>query len=123
MNYRKIIKRLIYLSIILIAFSLLAPIIFTQYSLGIDFSNTGQIGDTIGGVMNPFVAMVGVISTFLAFLMQVEANHIQKEQFDNIQNEKQERDKTDKYYNLKLIELTIRNCKKDLEINIDSINP
>ena len=72
--------------------------------------------------MNPFVAIVGVISTFLAFLMQVEANHIQKEQFDNIQNEKQEREKTDKYYNLKLIELIIRNCKKDLETNIDSIN-
>lgn len=122
MNYRKTIKRLIYLSIILIAFSLFAPIIFTQYSIGIDFSNTGPIGDTIGGIMNPFVAIVGVISTFLAFLMQVEANHIQKEQFDNIQNEKQEREKTDKYYNLKLIELTIRNCKKDLEININSIN-
>lgn len=122
MNYRKTIKRLIYLSIILIAFSLFAPIIFTQYSIGIDFSNTGQIGDTIGGIMNPFVAIVGVISTFLAFLMQVEANHIQKEQFDNIQNEKQEREKTDKYYNLKLIELIIRNCKKDLETNIDSIN-
>lgn len=122
MNYRKTIKRLIYLSIILIAFSLFAPIIFTQYSIGINFTNTGQIGDTIGGIMNPFVAIVGVISTFLAFLMQVEANHIQKEQFDNIQNEKQEREKTDKYYNLKLIELIIRNCKKDLEINIDSIN-
>lgn len=35
----------------------------------VDFSETGPIGDTIGGIMNPFIALVGILLTFLASLL------------------------------------------------------
>lgn len=41
---------------------------------GIDFSDTGQIGDTIGGITAPFIGFLGVVFTFLAFWIQYEAN-------------------------------------------------
>lgn len=40
----------------------------------LDFRNTGQIGDTIGGIMGPFVAIAAAILTFLAFWVQFKAN-------------------------------------------------
>ena len=39
-----------------------------------DFSEKGQIGDTIGGIMGPFVAMVAAWLTFIAFWVQFKAN-------------------------------------------------
>lgn len=39
-----------------------------------DFSNKGQIGDTIGGIMGPFVAIAAAGLTFIAFWVQYKAN-------------------------------------------------
>jgi hypothetical protein len=70
------------ISIIMIFFSFIAPIIFVNESLlGIDFSDKGQIGDTIGGLMNPFIAISGVLLTFLAFYIQFKANRLQRDLF------------------------------------------
>ena len=66
-------------SILIILFGCFAPIIFTQKGF-IDLTDTGQIGDTIGGTMSPIVAIAGVFMTFIAFLMQVNANRIQSAQ-------------------------------------------
>lgn len=66
-------------SILLIIFGCFAPFLFTQNG-NIDFTSTGQIGDTIGGTMSPIVAIAGVFMTFIAFLMQVNANRIQSAQ-------------------------------------------
>lgn len=65
--------------ILLIAIILicLLPLLLTQFSV-VDFTKTGEIGDTIGGIMGPFVAIVASFLTFLAFLMQYQANEIQK---------------------------------------------
>ncbi|RXG16562.1 putative phage abortive infection protein [Leeuwenhoekiella aestuarii] len=67
----------------MIIFSIIAPFIFTRKSASsdFDFSLTGQIGDTIGGIMNPFVAIAGVIVTGLAFYVQYKANKQQRELF------------------------------------------
>ena len=67
----------------LLIFSLFAPFIFTRKSASsdFDFTLTGQIGDTIGGIMNPFVAIAGVIVTGLAFYVQYKANKQQRELF------------------------------------------
>lgn len=67
----------------LIVFAIFAPFIFTRKSASsdFDFSLTGQIGDTIGGIMNPFVAIAGVIVTGLAFYVQYKANKQQRELF------------------------------------------
>ncbi len=40
----------------------------------IDFSDTGEIGDTIGGIMGPFVAIAASGLTFIAFWVQYKAN-------------------------------------------------
>lgn len=70
-------------SLLFILFALIAPSIFTA-KIGLpdywDFTEKGQIGDTIGGTMGPFIAIAGVLMTFIAFLMQVNANRIQSEQ-------------------------------------------
>lgn len=59
--------------VIITFFSFFAPILFTQINF-VDFSRTGQIGDTIGGIMNPFISLVVAGLTFLAFNMQYQAN-------------------------------------------------
>lgn len=104
-NNSKITTILIYLSFILVVFSFIAPVIFTRDSIfpEIDFTNKGEIGDTIGGIMNPFIAIAGVITTFLAFLMQVRANRIQREQFlVSLQNENR-KEEMDSFYNLQIL--------------------
>lgn len=59
------------------------PILFTLPTfLGIDFSTSGQIGDTIGGLMGPFVAIIAASLTFFAFWVQYRANQIQIKNFN-----------------------------------------
>lgn len=74
---------LLIIAFILIASSFIIPLILTQASIteSFDFSETGQIGDTIGGIMNPFIALAGVIVTGLAFYMQYKANLLQRKIF------------------------------------------
>lgn len=105
-------RRLRNISFFLLFFSLLAPtIIFTRKSIFEDlkFTETGQIGDTIGGLMNPFIAIAGVITTFLAFLMQVEANNIQKEQLLKEMKKEKEKEKLDSFYHLRILKIDLEN--------------
>lgn len=69
--------------LILIIGSFFVPFILTRKAINEDFnfSQTGQIGDTIGGLMNPFIAIAGVIVTGLAFYVQIIANQQQRELF------------------------------------------
>lgn len=46
-----------------------------------DISQKGAIGDTIGGTMGPFIAIVASGLTFLAFWAQYKANQVQIHQF------------------------------------------
>jgi hypothetical protein len=68
---------------LMIVGSCIAPFVFTRKSINDDFNftNTGQIGDTIGGLMNPFIALAGVIVTGLAFYIQYKANEQQRTLF------------------------------------------
>lgn len=74
---------LLILSGLIILFSFFAPYFFTKSAKNsdLDFTATGAIGDTLGGIMNPFIALVGILLTFLAFYMQIKANQIQKQIF------------------------------------------
>ena len=75
----------------LIIFSIYSPYFFTDTIFGspIKFTpKTGYTGDTLGGIMNPYIAITGVIFTFLAFWVQYKANEQQKrdlqiERFEN----------------------------------------
>ncbi|SHK71230.1 hypothetical protein [Hymenobacter psychrotolerans] len=71
--------------------SLLLPIVLTQLSTGIDFSNTGQIGDTIGGIAGPFLNLTGLIIVYFSFKQQLEANNKQWEslELENVKERQQ----------------------------------
>jgi hypothetical protein len=63
------------------------PYLLTQQG-SIDFTKTGNIGDTIGGIMGPFTAICVGGLTFLAFWVQFKANLQQRhdiriERFEN----------------------------------------
>lgn len=53
------------------------PYLLTRPGI-VDFSNTGQIGDTIGGIISPFVAIIAAVLTFVAFYVQYQANMDQR---------------------------------------------
>lgn len=67
----------------LVLFSIISPLLFTTNAINadFDFTKTGQIGDTIGGLMNPFITLAGVVVTGLAFYIQYRANRQQLELF------------------------------------------
>ena len=79
------------ISIVLILFSFFAPYFFTSTTIGKSIVTTeeiGLIGDTMGGTMNPFIAISAALLTFLAFWIQYKANEQQKkdlqvERFEN----------------------------------------
>ena len=118
------------ISIISVAISLLlviggcfAPWLFTGEGCNrLDFTKTGQIGDTIGGVMGPFIAMAGVFLTFVAFLMQVRANEIQREQLHKSFNMKQLEHKIENLHALQLLHIDVQNVIKDIEVRCDLID-
>jgi hypothetical protein len=74
---------LLIVSAFLIICSFIAPLVLTRISFdkAFNFKETGQIGDTIGGLMNPFIAIAGVIITGLAFYIQYKANQQQRDFF------------------------------------------
>nr|WP_321356986.1 putative phage abortive infection protein [uncultured Draconibacterium sp.] len=85
---RQFFKMLVPLMLLIVLF-LFFPYWFTSRSwFGIDFSSTGPIGDTIGGILGPFIAIAAAILTFFAFWVQFKANEQQKidlqiERFEN----------------------------------------
>lgn len=73
-------KRYIWFLIIIgILFALSAPILFTQKWSNIDFMETGQIGDTIGGTTAPIIGLLSVLLLFYTLWEQIEFNKKQKE--------------------------------------------
>jgi Putative phage abortive infection protein len=99
---------LVIFSILLLVYSFFATSLATDF-LGVADTNEllktddgrnilaakGQIGDRYGGLMNPIIAIAGVIITGLAFYIQYEANRLQ------ISNFKEEQD-ANKLQNQKL---------------------
>lgn len=85
------IKFLLLVSVILVILSFWMPFFLTKNAFieEFDFSKTGNIGDTFGGILNPFIAMAAVIVTGLAFYMQYQANKQVQDQFKLQQFESQ----------------------------------
>ena len=110
------------ISLLLVVFGCFAPWLFTGEGCErLDFTETGQIGDTIGGVMGPFIAMAGVFLTFVAFLMQVRANEIQREQLHKSFNMKQLEHKIESLHALQLLYIDIQNTIKNIEVRCKCI--
>lgn len=99
------------LGIILIFSSLY---IFTQPAIfqGWDFSSTGQIGDTIGGIAGPIINFVGALLVYFSFQTQIRANQIQSDALSDEKN----RLNADSIFQKQLSQLNdIKLCLKDLE--------
>ena len=58
------------------------PYILTRNHGWFDFTETGQIGDTIGGITAPFIAVCSAYITFRAFWVQYTYNKKQKNVVD-----------------------------------------
>lgn len=59
---------------------IISPFLFTRAFGIIDFSDTGEIGDTIGGITSPISSIIGSILVFYALKAQIEANEIVQSQ-------------------------------------------
>ncbi len=57
-----------------IAMMLIAPIVLTRPPLTdwMDFTLTGQIGDTIGSITAPIVNLIGAVSIYFSFREQIK---------------------------------------------------
>lgn len=62
----------------LLTLIILAPYFFTQFSSGISFIGSGEIGDTIGGITAPFVNLLAAFLVYKSFSAQIEANEQQR---------------------------------------------
>lgn len=73
-----------YLILIVILVIILAPVLLTlpTFCQWFDYSSTGQIGDTIGGLTSPFINGLAAILVFITFREQVRANRLLQEQAD-----------------------------------------
>lgn len=120
-HYCIIFYALILLSIVCLLFAGFAPMVFTLASSGIDFTKTGQIGDTIGGLMGPFIAIAGVLMTFVAFLIQVRANEIQKEQLSKSFRLGRLEETLECRNSLQLLQIDVKNVIRDINVRCDGI--
>ncbi len=119
-NWDGITRTILVISILILIFSFFSPKIFTSPSTEFanDFTGTGEIGDTIGGLVSPFIALTGVLLTFLAFYMQIKANQIQIKQFNkSLQKEKERRifnEKIDCFNKISLLKVDLESITKDI---------
>lgn len=68
---------------LIVAITFTFPFLFTQKSwVNFNFKGSGEIGDTIGGILGPFIAIIAALLTFLAFWVQYYANKQQKEDLE-----------------------------------------
>jgi len=79
------------ITIVFLLLSFFAPLILTQpaFANDLNFTEKGQIGDVIGGLMSPFIAISASILTFMAFYIQYKANKEVQNQFKIQQFESQ----------------------------------
>lgn len=102
-----IIGILIIISLVIILLIVLPSTLITTLHipfgyLNTDFTNTGQIGDTIGGITAPFIGLISIWLLYITFREQRQFNEKQSE-FNNEQNK----------FNTTLLEFD----KKQLELN------
>ncbi len=74
----KLVKLLVLIGGIILLFIFLIPWIMTREIFDISYMETGQIGDTFGGITAPFIGGISVLFTFSAFYIQYQANIEQK---------------------------------------------
>ena len=79
---------LLILLVVILVFSL--PLFIINVSMGgwTDYSSSGQIGDTIGGITAPIVNLISAFLVFLALKAQIDANNVIQKQIDDAKKER-----------------------------------
>jgi hypothetical protein len=77
--------------------ALIAPMLLTLDFPLLNFHDTGQIGDTIGGITAPIVSLVGSILIYLALTAQIDANNTVLEEAKKAQTELDRRRRIEYY--------------------------
>lgn len=95
---------------ILIAF--LAVFLFTRNAISNMFmlTNTGQIGDTIGGITAPIFGLIGFVLVFYSFSEQYKANQIQ---IESLKQQEHDRVTTEEY---NLLESLLTNLDQKIDL-------
>lgn len=91
-------KRVKYILIAGAVVLILIPILATQFDWLFDFTETGQIGDTIGGLTAPVIGSISALLIYFSFRAQINANRIIQEQID----EQREKDEEKKEFNYQM---------------------
>lgn len=79
MKKRNIWPWLILFLVLIVLIGFLPYLVTTRSWFSISFDNSGEVGDTIGGIIGPFVAIVASFLTFIAFWVQYDANFAQRQ--------------------------------------------
>lgn len=101
--------------------------IFSQLSSCISFdTNSGAIGDTIGGITSPFVNLLGAILIYISFREQVESNkqQIENQNIDRFRSDYEEI--KNEYHRVEIneeeIEQVLRQAKYESPLELYSID-
>jgi hypothetical protein len=85
----------------------------------INYAKIGPYGDLIGGIMNPVIALIGIIAASLAFYAQYRANQQVQEQFTKQEKKDYIQNFENKFF--KLIEFQ-NQIVQDIDMNIAIFN-
>ncbi len=93
-------------------FTIASPVIFSSSSnyCSFDFTKTGEIGDTIGGITSPIIGLLGAILLYFALTAQIEANKIIQDQIT--EQKKDEVEKKSVLYTMEKINLLRRDINE-----------
>lgn len=87
----------------------LLPYFLTQFYLGVNYQDTGPIGDTIGGIAGPILNIAGLIIVYFSFQQQLDANRKQWSAF------KKEQKKSRREEQFSIIEKSINLLAEDIQ--------
>lgn len=117
-NFSENKTEIILITIIIITGIIFFPWLFTQSFFSVyNFSKTGQIGDTIGGITSPFINGIGAILVYIAFKEQVNSSKsAREEKRTDLIIENLNRLESDPYK----IAVLCNNCTNDLQNRVNN---
>jgi hypothetical protein len=112
--------------IVNLLFIIISPFLFTRSGY-VDFTKTGNIGDTIGGITAPFINILNAFLIYLTFKEQQKANNSLQTELENSKNiEKQRLSNIRKLviYDLEfIIKPELEKLKSEIQKYILIVNP
>lgn len=87
-NFKKNEQILLIGLVVFVIFSFATPFLLTRNGLiCLDFTKSGNIGDTIGGITAPFFSLLGSVLVYFSFRAQMQMNIIQMENLEDQQRQ------------------------------------